>query len=89
MHAILLLSPPLQLTDLFNYLGYARLGAVHHLNPYTHVIADEMHDPVYRFSDLAQPPQPVRAAVHRAHLPVALLPVPVAYWVLEGRRPSL
>jgi hypothetical protein len=50
LHAILLMSPPLQLTDMFNYLGYARLGAVHHLNPYTHVIAGEVHDPVYRLS---------------------------------------
>ncbi|MGQ4828125.1 hypothetical protein, partial [Enterococcus faecalis] len=38
IHLIFLMSPPLQLTDLFNYLGYARLGAVHHLNPYTHGI---------------------------------------------------
>ncbi len=28
IHALLLLSPPLQLTDLFNYIGYARLGAL-------------------------------------------------------------
>ncbi len=39
LHAIVLFSPPLQLTDVFNYLGYARLGGLHHLSPYTHVIA--------------------------------------------------
>jgi hypothetical protein len=50
LHLILLMSPPLQLTDMFNYLGYARLGALHGLNPYTHVIAAEVHDPVYRMS---------------------------------------
>ncbi len=26
--AIMLMSPPLQLTDMFNYLGYARLGGL-------------------------------------------------------------
>ena len=50
LHVILLLSPPLQLTDVFNYLGYARLGGLHGLNPYTHVIEQEMHDPIYRFT---------------------------------------
>jgi len=51
LHAIMLLSPPLQLTDLFSYLGYARLGALHGLNPYSHVIANEVYDPVYRMSN--------------------------------------
>ena len=50
LELILLMSPPLQLNDVFNYLGYARLGALHHLNPYTHVIKQEFFDPVYRFS---------------------------------------
>ena len=50
LHVILLMSPPLQLTDVFNYLGYARLGGLHHLNPYTHVIRQEFFDPIYRFS---------------------------------------
>ncbi len=50
LHLILLMSPPLQLTDMFNYLGYARLGALHGLNPYTHGIVAEVHDPVYRMS---------------------------------------
>ncbi len=47
LHVVLLLSPPLQLEDVFNYLGYARLGALHGLNPYTHVVAQAAHDPVY------------------------------------------
>ena len=71
LHVMLLLSPPLQLTDLFNYIGYARLGALHGLNPYTHVIGAEIHDPVYQVGDLAQPAQPVRPAVHRRHLSAA------------------
>ena len=83
LHVILLLSPPLQLTDLFNYLGYARLGAVHHLNPYTHGINWELHDPIYRFStwhNLRSPYGPLFTAIS---YPIALLPIPVAYWVLK------
>ncbi len=50
LHLILLLSPPILSSDLFSYMGYARLGGVHGLNPYTHVIARELHDPVYTFT---------------------------------------
>jgi hypothetical protein len=83
LHLILLMSPPLQLTDLFNYLGYARLGGLHHLNPYTHVIAQEIHDPVYRFTSwhhLLSPYGPLFTAVT---YPLALVPLPVAYWALK------
>ena len=58
----------MQLTDLFNYLGYARLGAPAPPQPV------HAHDPPggvrpgLRVLELAQPAQPVRAAVHRAHL---------------------
>jgi glycosyl transferase family 87 len=83
LHLILLLSPPMQLTDLFNYLGYARLGAVHHINPYTHGIGAELHDPVYRFTtwhNLRSPYGPLFTAIS---YPIALLPLPVAYWALK------
>jgi len=83
VHAVLLLSPPLQLTDLFNYLGYARLGGLHHLNPYTHVIAGETHDPIYRFTtwhNLHSPYGPLFTALS---YPLALTSLPVAYWTLK------
>ena len=83
LHVVVLLSPPLQLNDVFNYLGYARLGAVHHLSPYTHVIRDELHDPVFRFSswhNLSSPYGPLFTAVS---YPLALLPLPVAYWIIK------
>jgi alpha-1,6-mannosyltransferase len=83
LHVILLFSPPQQLTDLFNYLGYARLGGLHHLNPYTHPIASEMHDPVYRFSTwhhLLSPYGPLFTALT---YPLAWLSLPVAYWTVK------
>jgi hypothetical protein len=83
LHVILLLSPPLQLEDVFNYLGYARLGSLHGLNPYTHTILAEAHDPIYRF-----------ATWHRLHSPYGplftaasyLLPLgslALSYWLLK------
>ncbi len=83
LHVILLLAPPMQLTDLFNYLGYARLGAVHHLNPYVSTINSESFDPIYRFTtwdNLRSPYGPLFTAIS---YPIALLPIPVAYWVLK------
>ena len=38
-HVILLLGPPLISQDVFGYLGFARMGALHGLDPYTHVAA--------------------------------------------------
>ncbi|MDQ6806773.1 MAG: DUF2029 domain-containing protein, partial [Actinomycetota bacterium] len=83
LHAVLLLSPPLQLTDLFNYLGYARLGALHHLNPYAHVIAAEQHDPVFGLTSWHHLRSPYGYAFTLLTYPLGLLPLPIAYWVLK------
>jgi hypothetical protein len=83
LHAILLMSPPLQLTDLFNYLGYARLGGLHHLNPYTHVMANELHDPAFRFSSWHHLRSPYGPLFTAATYPLALMSIPVAYWTIK------
>jgi hypothetical protein len=55
VHAILLLSPPLSLTDVFNYINYGRMGVLHGLNPYTTVPVLEPHgDPSYDLSNWHQ-----------------------------------
>ena len=48
-HAILLLGPPLISQDVFGYLGFARLGALHGLDPYTHTAAQASGDEVFWF----------------------------------------
>jgi alpha-1,6-mannosyltransferase len=48
-YAVLLLGPPLISQDVFGYLGYARLGTLHGLDPYTHVIGEAPTDPVLPF----------------------------------------
>lgn len=83
LHLILLLSPPMQLSDIFNYLGYARLGALHGLNPYRHTILQEMFDPVYGYSswhNLRSPYGPLFTALS---YPLAFVSLPVAYWAIK------
>jgi len=45
----LLLGPPLISQDVFGYIGFARMGALHGLDPYTSVAADVPSDPVFSF----------------------------------------
>ncbi len=52
VHVVFLLSPPLALTDLFNYVNYGRMEVVHGLNPYTTIPVLEPHnDPSYLLSN--------------------------------------
>jgi hypothetical protein len=39
LHLIFVIAPPLLSSDLFNYVGYARLDVVHGLNPYVHPLS--------------------------------------------------
>jgi Glycosyltransferase family 87 len=83
LHVILLLGPPFQLTDVFNYLGYARLGGLHGMNPYTHVIGQEMHDPVYHFATWDNLHSPYGELFTALSYPLAWLPLSVAYWTVK------
>lgn len=83
LHLVLLMSPPLQLTDVFNYLGYARLGGLHGLNPYNHVIFNAVHDPVYRFATWYHLPSPYGPLFTAASYLLSWLPLATAYWVLK------
>jgi hypothetical protein len=80
---IMLLSPPMQLTDVFNYLGYARLGALHHLNPYTNTIRQELFDPVYGFSSWHHLRSPYGPLFTALTYPLAFVGLPVAYWTIK------
>jgi alpha-1,6-mannosyltransferase len=47
LHLVFVIAPPLLSSDIFNYVGYARLDAVHHLNPYVHPLSAAPTDPSY------------------------------------------
>jgi hypothetical protein len=48
-HVILALGPPLISQDVFGYIAFARMGALHGLDPYTHFPAEAATDPVFGF----------------------------------------
>lgn len=48
--ALYTLAPPLLSTDIFNYVAYARMGALYHVNPYVHGAAAIMGDPSVPFT---------------------------------------
>lgn len=49
LHAMVLAGPVLLSQDVFSYLGYARLGALHGVNPYLHGPGAASHDPIYTY----------------------------------------
>jgi len=49
LYAVVLLAPPLSSTDIFSYQAYARMGAVYHINPYTHGPYGINLDPVFPY----------------------------------------
>jgi alpha-1,6-mannosyltransferase len=83
LHVILVMSPPLQLNDVFNYLGYARLGSLHGLGPYTHVIAQEIHDPVYRMATWHHLHSPYGPLFTAATYLLPLGSLALSYWLLK------
>jgi len=83
LYALLVLCPPLGLTDVFNYLGYARLDALHGLNPYTHTIANEYFDPVYYFATWRHYHSPYGQVFTVLTYPLGLMSLSASYWVLK------
>ena len=83
-HAVLLLSPPLSLTDIFNYVNYARMEAVHHLNPYTTIPILEPHnDPSFALSnwhELLSPYGPIFTLMTFIVVPLG---VAGSFWALK------
>lgn len=48
-YVLLLLGPPLLSQDVFGYISFARLGALHGLDPYSHVAAEAPSDPTFPY----------------------------------------
>ncbi len=84
-HAIFLLSPPLALTDLFNYVNYARMEVVHNLNPYTTIPVLEPHnDPSYLLSNWRELLSPYGPLFTLLTFVVVPLGVAGSFWALKG-----
>src|SRR5256714_10406627 len=62
LHLIFLLGPPMYLTDVFNYLGFARLDALHGLSPYAHhpsAVSGDAVFPYVTWPDITSPYGPL------------------------------
>ncbi len=85
VHVILLCAPPLFSTDVFNYLNYGRMGAVHGLNPYTTIPALEPHgDPTFAISNwhrLLSPYGPLFTLLTYALVPLG---VAASFWTMKA-----
>ncbi|MHB1467592.1 MAG: hypothetical protein ACYCU0_04395 [Solirubrobacteraceae bacterium] len=85
LQVIFLLSPPLTLTDVFNYIDYARMEVVHHLNPYTTIPVIEPHsDPAYALSnwhELLSPYGPLFTIVMFAFVSSSIA---LSFWLVKG-----
>jgi hypothetical protein len=84
VHLVFVLSPPMQLTDIFNYMNYARMEVVHGLNPYTTIPALEpASDPTYLLSNwhgLLSPYGPLFTLFTLAMVPLG---VAGAFWAFK------
>jgi len=58
LHAIMLIAPVFILSDIFNYIDFARLGLLHGINPYTHGAAAARHDPTFPLTTWHHMPTP-------------------------------
>jgi hypothetical protein len=83
-YAIFLMSPPLALTDLFNYVNYARMEVEHGLNPYATIPVLEPHsDPSFILSNwhqLLSPYGPLFTLLTCAVVPLGLA---ASFWALK------
>jgi 4-amino-4-deoxy-L-arabinose transferase-like glycosyltransferase len=85
VHAIFLLAPPLALTDIFNYINYARMEVVHHLNPYTTIPILEPHnDPSFALSNWHQLLSPYGPLFTLLTFAVVPLGVAASFWAIKG-----
>lgn len=84
LHLIFVVGPPILTTDVFGYLDYGRLGALHDLNPYVHGANSAPDDPIHPWvvwHDLPSPYGPLFTAPSYA---LAQLDFRVGVWVVKA-----
>jgi hypothetical protein len=84
VHLILVLAPPMALTDVFNYINYGRMEIVDHLNPYTTTPIYEPHtDPSFALSNWHQLLSPYGPLFTMLTFLVVPLGVGGSFWALK------
>jgi hypothetical protein len=83
LHLIFVIAPPLLSSDIFNYVGYARLDAVHHLNPYVHPLSAAPTDPSYIYVGWPLNTTAYGPLYTIATLPLGWVSFTAAIWLLK------
>ncbi len=81
---VLLIGPPLSLTDVFNYLHYGRMAASYGLNPYVALPLAAPHDAAYPFSNWHHLPSPYGPLFTLLTEGLAPLHLATAYWTWKA-----
>jgi hypothetical protein len=84
LHLAFGLAPPIFSADAFGYIGFARLGALHGLNPYLHNAAAAPGDPVLPYVGWPHSTSPYGPLFTLASYGLAPLSVPAALWSLKA-----
>jgi hypothetical protein len=84
LHLLFVIAPPLLSSDLFNYVGYARLDVVHGLNPYIHPLSAAPIDPSYVYVGWPLNTTAYGPLFTVASLPLGWLGFTSAIWVLKS-----
>jgi hypothetical protein len=84
LHVIFLISPPLLSSDIFNYIGYARLEVVHNLNAYVQPLAAAPIDPTYIYVGWPLNTTAYGPLFTIASMPLGLVSFPVAVWLMKS-----
>jgi hypothetical protein len=84
VHLAFALAPPLLSSDVFNYLGYARLEVVHGLNPYLHPLVVAPLDPSFAFIGWPLQTTAYGPLFTLATMPLALLGFAASLWLFKA-----
>jgi hypothetical protein len=84
LHLIFVIAPPLLSSDIFNYVGYARLDVVHGLDPYVHPLSAAPTDPSYIYVGWPLNTTAYGPLFTLASLPLGWVSFPVAIWLLKS-----
>jgi len=78
------LTTPILSADLFGYIGYARLGVLHHLNPYQHGVDAVPGDPIFPLIYWTHPTSPYGPLFTLGSYSLASSSLPLATWTLKA-----
>lgn len=77
------LTTPILSSDVFGYVGYARLGVLHHLNPYTHGVLAAPRDPILPLVYWQHPSSPYGPLFTAGSYALGARSLPFAVWSLK------